>query len=193
MSNHEKALALAESWVAGSAVVIVVPSVSVVAAAYVEDHAEVARLRKALADIRDCLDGKATMRGIATVALLTEPAPDENCITLPNGDCVGGPCMHDPREPTPNQHAFKPNHMGVCEYCHQPIWDKVHPESARYYKTAGEAPRETETPEHARERRERYARYADELLEGSDTVSFNAADIIAAMEAAAARKGDPCT
>lgn len=36
--------------------------------------------------------------------------PDQNCYTLPDGDCVGGPCMHNPeikREDTPIARAHK--------------------------------------------------------------------------------------
>lgn len=32
------------------------------------------------------------------VADQAEPAPDANCITTPDGGCIGGPCMHDAKE-----------------------------------------------------------------------------------------------
>lgn len=36
-----------------------------------------------------------------------EQLDDRNCYTLPNGDCVGGPCMHNPNGPPPGMTIAK--------------------------------------------------------------------------------------
>ncbi len=31
---------------------------------------------------------------------ISDKAPDAGCVTTPDGGCIGGPCMHDPKVPS---------------------------------------------------------------------------------------------
>lgn len=40
-------------------------------------------------------DGIKVSELVRTLLEIATDSPDKNCKTLPNGDCIGGPCMHD--------------------------------------------------------------------------------------------------